>query len=378
MGVLVISRSAELPVAGVAILAGALAGGIAGTKYTGCIVAASMALAHLWENRSVRGSALFVVSSLGTGVWPYARNFAWTGDPVFPFLMQRLSPEKVNAIVLAAYRADTGAGVHKSVGQLLKFPFFAGIDAAHIGFWEFFGPIVLAFAPLIILAIRNTPQWRVALMVWALSALGIGASSGMTRFLLPVFPVALAAAIGGAVQLVGTASRTVRFVVLATLGFFLAMGGAGLLIYEQPSLAAATGLTPQEDYLRRRAPEYEKVEFVNQVLAGKETQGNTLVFVRHGYYLRAPFVYGDPAKSWAVDASKYQTPEEWLTLFHRQNIHWVVRGAEYPPTIAAPLSQLESQGKLVPIGQKQVSDFEGMRISGERGLSSITILQVAD
>src|SRR5882672_1002103 len=204
----------------------------------------------------------------------------------FPSLRVGSLQRRVNAYALASYRADTGAGLHHSLWMILKFLFFAGIDSEHVGFWEFLGPLVLAFGPLLILRVRKNAAWRTSLTVWLLSALGIGWSSGMTRFLLPIFPIALAAVLAGAAQLGATGWRTARYVSLGSIGCLLLLGAAGLLYYDRAALAVAAGFVSQEEYLLQRAPEYEKVRFINNVLAGKEAEGKALVFVRHVFYLR--------------------------------------------------------------------------------------------
>ena len=381
VAVIVISRAAEFHSSAHishALLAGALAGAVAGTKYTGCIVAASLAVAYFLEARAVSRWMMFMFAALCAGVWPYARNFAWTRDPSFPFLMPWISPGRVNQYTLHSILADTGAADHRTFFRILEFPLFAAIDPAHLGFWQFLGPIVLAFAPLLVLTIRNTAAWRAALTVWILSALAIGASSGMTRFALPVFPIALAAVLAGAAHTSLAGLRKTHYVAAATLGVLLASGAAGLLVYERAAVSAAVGLTSREIYLRDHAPEYQDAEVINQVLAGKESQGKVLVFLRHTYYLRVPFLYGDPTASWAVDPAKFQTPEEWRKLFRENGIRWVVRSPVYPPAIAAPLNALEAGGTLVPIAQSDVSDFHGMRMSNDRQRRSVVILAVID
>jgi len=375
-GVLVISRTRDVPHMPHAILAGAFAGAVAGTKYTGCIIAASMAAAYFWEARSAPKSLLFLAGSVAAGVYPYARNLIWTGDPVFPFLTRWLCPAKVNAYALASYLADTGAAGHRTLWQILKSPFFVEINSSHLGFWEFLGPLVLALSPFLLLAVRNSPLWRTALTVWGLSALGIAASSGMARFLLPVLPIALAAILAGAAQLTPAAWPAARKISIASLAAFLAFGAAGFLVYERSALLVALGRESRDEYLRQHVQEFEKVAFINQVLAGKEEQGKTLVFLRHLYYLRVPFVYGDPAASWAVDPSKFQTTEEWRVFFREREIHWVVRSPNYPPAIAAPLQELEDRGELLPIAKADVSDFNGMRISGRRDMVPVVIYEV--
>src|ERR1700730_16494692 len=54
-----------------AVLAGIFAGAIAGSKYTGCVIAASVGLALVVETRSWKATARFMAGGLGGRVWPY-------------------------------------------------------------------------------------------------------------------------------------------------------------------------------------------------------------------------------------------------------------------------------------------------------------------
>jgi len=378
MGVLAIARCGEDRRTGLTVFAGIFAGALAGAKYTGCIVAASLALAYFWETRSFRRLALFFCAAFTSGIWPYARNFVWTGDPVFPFLLHPYARVEINSYALSGILADTGATGARNAWRFLNFPFFANVDHAHLGFWQFFGPLCLVFAPLLLLTVRNTPLWRAVLIVWAGTSLGIGATSGMTRFLLPILPIALAAVFAGAAALREMEWRFARHIAKVSIGLFLLMGAAGLLLYSRAAVAAAAGLTSREDYLLQRAPDYAKAEFVNGVLDGKGSTERVLVFFRHVYYLRVPFAYGDPVASWPVDPQRLNTPEAWKSFLRGQGIRWVVRAPDYPPAIAAPLRQLEGAGDFVPIAQGEVSSFEGMRIFGVRKTTPIVVLQVKD
>jgi hypothetical protein len=77
-----------------------------------------------------------------------------------------------------------------------------------------------------------------------------------------------------------------------------------------------------------------------------------------------------------MDPSKFQTAQQWQNFFREQNVHWVVRSPDYPATMAAPLEELEEHGELVPIARTDVSDFHGLRISGQRNLIPVVIYQV--
>src|SRR5439155_5317778 len=130
-------------------------------------------------------------------------------------------------------------------------------------------------------------------------------------------PIALAAVGAGAAQLKMRRWLGLHNVARASVCVFLFFGAAGLLWYERFALAAASGFTSRQDYLRDHAPEYGEAEFINQVLQN-EGAGKALVFLRHSYYLNVPFLYADPSASWAVDPSRYRSSAEWLELFHEQ------------------------------------------------------------
>jgi Dolichyl-phosphate-mannose-protein mannosyltransferase len=375
-GVLVVSRSIEMPRLAHAIVAGAFAGASAGTKYTGCFLAVGIALAYLWEAKSAAKSFVFALASLVAGVWPYARNLAWTGDPLFPFLVPHLYPERVNAFTLASFLNETGASGHHGFWQTAAFPLFAAIDHAYLGFWQFLGPVVLALAPLLILAVRNTPTWRTALCVWGVAAIGIGTSTGMMRFLLPALPIALAAVVAGAAQLKMKGWIRAHYLAAASLCGFLWFGGAGLVAYDRLALATAAGFTAGEDYLRDRGAGFEEDEFINRTLQGTKGEDTTLVFRRHVYYLRVAYRYADPSASWAIDPTRLQNTEQWQQLFRDQRVRWVVRSPDYPLEIAGPLAALEAQGKLVAIARTSVTGLVGMRLSDDRLMYDIVILEV--
>ena len=370
--VLAIIRAQESGAWQAALVAGLLAGATAGTKYTGLILAAVLFAAFFGELRNLRLSALFCGSATVAGIFPYLRNWLWTGDPVFPFLIDRFAPEHLNTFALASYRADTGASAHWS-WRLIEFPFFASIDLAHLGFWQMLGPLVLCFAPLTILTVRNTPLWRVVIGVWILGALGIGASSGMTRFLLPLLPIALAASIAGVALFAKRGWRLVNATAWMSIAVFLLMGFGGLCLYARQSWSVAAGITSRESYLRQRAPDYEKCEFLNRQLAGKGSEGKVMVFFRHVYYLRVPFAYGDPGSSWAVDPARLQTDSAWVRLFRENHIRWVARDASFPPPIQEPLQRLEAAKVLVPCASTTVQDWRGNRIGGTREQQTFTL-----
>jgi hypothetical protein len=372
VGVLAILRARESASWGAGALAGLFVGMVAGSKYTGLSLAALLGAMFFLEVRRLKLIAPFGFTVMVAGLWPYLRNYFWSGDPFFPFLMTRLHPERVNAFTLASYRADTGAAGHYGLWQILKFPLFAGMNPADNGFWHMFGPLVLCLAPLTFCAIRNTPLWRIVLGVWIPGALLIGTSSGMTRFLLPLYGVALAASIAGA-ALCRSHWRAACAAACWSIAVALVLGFIGLCFYDFEPWRASAGLVSREEYLRDNSPDYTRQEFVNAQLAGKEREGKALVFFRYVYHLRVPNLHGNPDSSWAIDPKKLQTDEAWLQLFHENHIRWVVKDEQYPSPIRAPLMLLEAEGVLFPCASQTIEIREGNVIRGKPGKELITL-----
>lgn len=376
VAVLAIAEVSARPSVQLTLLCGALAGATAGAKYTGCFIAVALLVAFFIEARAASSIGLFITASLLAGAWPYLRNLIWTGDPVFPFGLRWFAPERINSVALDALRADTGLSGHRGLAQLIRFPFFAAIDHERLGFWQFFGPLVLILAPLFLLWVRRSTAWRVTLVVWLLGSLAIGGVSGGLRFLLPLFPLALVAAITVTADLDTRQWRLAWVLSLVSIFGFLLFGLGGLAIYTRSAIAASIGVVDHETYLQQRSPDYAISAFVNRALAGREGEGNALVFFRHIYYLRVPFLNGDPQYSWAVDPTRLATPEAWNYFLLSNHIRWVVRAPDYPAEIAAPLAHLERSGVLVPFAREDVSTFEGMRIFGVRRTFTAMILGV--
>ena len=359
-----------------ALLVGFLAGGIAAAKYSGCFVAAALALAVVVELRSLATASVFLTGSLLSGFWPYLRNFAWTGSPVFPFLATKLSAKLATPYALAALYADTGTSASHNVLQVLPFLFFAGVRPSGAGLWDFFGPTVLILAPFVLLAFRIERPWRVLVFVWIASNLGIGFASGMARFLLPIFPLALTCAAAGFTVCLRERWTSVKRLTGTLLILTGLVCAAGLIMYSKDPLRVAIGLEKKADYLKERGPEYQAAQIVNSVLEGSGSQQRALVFLRHLYYLDIPYVDGDPSTSFEVDPQKLQNPRDWKAFFEKKNIGYVVRSPDYPPAIAEPFEEMERMGDLTPIAHAEVQSFQGMRVNQVRATIPVVILKV--
>lgn len=359
-----------------ALLVGLLAGSVAGAKYTGCFIGAAIGIACFVEFRTAISCLVFLLGALFSGIWPYLRNLVWTGNPVFPFLSAWLSPRLVTVYALKSLASDTGLSSGHHLTQLLPFMLLGAPQRNNPGLYDFFGPMVLVLVPFVLLAFRKERPWRVSILVWFLSSLAIFFSSGLPRFLLPVFPIALAcAAAGWQVSLRQTWTIPHR-IVTALLALTTLCGGAGLALYSYKPIYAAIGLQDKTRYLEERAPDYQVVEAVNQSLARTEKEEKTLLFIRHLYYLNIPVLNGDPATSFEVDPDRLKTAGSWKDFLTKNDIGYVVRSTEYPSSIREPLEGMERNGELIPVARIDVQNFQGMRLSQNLVAAPVVILRV--
>ena len=358
-----------------AMLAGFLAGAAAGSKYPALIIPAALAIVFLLECRSFW---LATVSSLGAciaGVWPLVRNAWWTGDPFFPYAPRLFPPHTMNTYTLAAVIADTHkADAHQGFVAWAEYPFRMVLDGANYGVGHYFGPLVLVFAPLLVVSYRPTPLFRVAAWVWATMFLSNMLSLQMARFLLPVFGIALAITFAGVESSAKISRPLVRVGYNVSVAIFLLFGAASFASYGKDFLPVSVGLEPREHFLERMSPNYQEVSFTNRVLEGKP--GASLVFFRHLYYLDTNFVVGDPTSNWLLYPNQFETADAMLGWLRTYNVRWVVKAPGYPPSVRDAMEGLEARGILQPVASAQMEDFIGWRIAGERTQIGVQILEV--
>jgi len=120
------------------------------------------------------------------------------------------------------------------------------VDQSHFGAWQLLGPLVLIFGPFAIWRFRGSLEGRVVLVVWILGSLGIGATSAMSRFLLPLLPVALAASVAGVAQATQNLWCMLRVLSVLTLAGFIVAGFAGMIFYSRAAWAVVMGRTTTE------------------------------------------------------------------------------------------------------------------------------------
>jgi len=257
---------------------------------------------------------------------------------------------------------------------MVVYPFVLSLRGNVYGVGHYFGPLVLAFAPLLILSFRkNFLLACTTAGIWGTVLMSNALTSQMARFLLPVFPLALTLVFAGVTEGFRR-GWVVRIGCQGTLLLFLMFGLGSEASYARDFLPVVLGIEHQEAFLERMAPDYRIAAFINRSLHGS---GKVMVFFRHLYYLEPPFIEGSPENSWLMNPAAVAEPQKLLDLLHQENIRWVVKTPNFPEPVAPAFQMLEEQGKLRPVYSAEFPTFTGFRIYGQKVSVRVVILEVA-
>jgi len=295
------SENPQSPTSGLRwlVLSGVFAGLAMGLKYTGFVTPVVVGGLILWhvrraspstfETSRFTGFALFSLSALLVA-WPwYVKNWAFTGNPVYPFLSSLFDGRYWDSF-RAEWYAAAGSGIGWRLDMLLALPWLLTLGVHDANYWDGrTGPLFLLFLPLIVLY-RALPQARGEsgtetrpaaldpLLVYALAqfvfwALGVVWSRALwqSRLLLSGL-VALAPVAGWLWTELPrfdhprfSLSRFVNLAVGLTLA--LTLIDTGLLTLRINPLPYLTGGESRDDYLTRRlGAHYAVMQQINERL----------------------------------------------------------------------------------------------------------------
>jgi len=359
------------------LLAGLFAGFAASSKYPAWSIPLVLAVLVGFFTRSWRSVLLVAAPAVGTGVYPHVRNLVFTGDPFFPFFMAWIAPMDYNPYTWQSVLGSTGARTFQlGVKPLVAYPFFMVFQGERFGAGHYFGPLILSFTPFMLFVWRWHNIYRVALL-FAISVFVVNTlTNQIARFLLPIFPVMLVLALTGLEEATKRGWWLTAVPGRAALALFLLVGGTSNLLYAKDFIPAALGLEARETFLARMAPNYQVAAFVNKALAARP--GKVLVFFRHLYYLRVPFINGNPDTSWIMNPQRYGSPEALMHLLQSMGVRYVVKAPGYPTPLQDAFERLERNGVLQPFAYTSVEDFVGPRVHREKERLPVTITRVAE
>ncbi len=293
----------------------------------------------------------------------FLRSWAWTGNPVYPFLYSIFGGANWSAEAAAHYRAEQLAfGLGHSPLQFIRLPFDLTFNAA--AFFDSgsllgeIGPLFLALTPLALLVKPLPSSLKWANLAALLLALGWFVSMQQIRYLLP--SVAIWAATGGwaFVELWKRAPK-VRWAIATALGIGLLANLPGLVLPSLVKLPVAVGLAEPEPWLTAGLQPYETLAWANRNLpqdAKVICYGEPRLL-----YLDRGYLWGEQEYQLLVDYSKLADAEALIEELHRQGYDYMLVNFSFMPKtgrLPALLEELVAKRELrLLTSQNRVSLF---------------------
>jgi hypothetical protein len=268
---------------GALVAAGLLAGGAAGMKYHGLVLALLLAAGGALAARRLprpREALLFGLPALAVAAPWYVLNLVRTGDPLYPTFAGEPEAREATRAVLDSY------GHGRSLEDALLLPLRLLGDAGPFDRGEFVTPLFLLFAPLALMAARER---RAAVVAWAFTLAYVAfwfLTSQQARFLAPLMGVLALLAAAGIVGL-ARRGRAGRAAAAAITAGALAVGLSGSAVYAASFVPAGLGIEEEERFLLRTASYHDGVLWLNRELPPTAT---VLIETESLLYLELPHV----------------------------------------------------------------------------------------
>ncbi len=301
------------------LLSGILAGLAAGSKVNSLIFAAALAVIVVAGVRKTRHLMLFfAMLVLFAAPW-YVRSAIITGNPIFPHFDNLFHSEfwksqfdTFNAAIMPKTESRTILNFITAPFRLVYFPdIFRGRT----------GPLPFVLLPLLIFY-RKTPK-AVTIGLWLAAIYFLLWYFGLanTRYLLPVIPLLILAAVH-AIDKLGRSSNFGRYLVYAAAALLLLINAAQSIRDNRLRITAAIGIIDRDQFLDRyaaldpnevesseakkafpyiRAWRYINADLPVEALVGILCSNWTRA---DGYYLERKFVYLNPSEQTTVDFTK--------------------------------------------------------------------------
>ena len=322
---------------GHAIAIGLAAGFLMGSKYTGLLLAASVAPAVLLVERRFRPLLLAAaVGVLAGGQW-YLWNWIHTGDPVYPMLFGLV--EYRDGVTWDTAHADAVSSMFASdiavpdnFLWLFGYPFYAMLsgndtfEASRTGF----GPFLLFIAPIAAIGawrfrhrIPNSPLISAALIavVFYLLWFFLGPSQRV-RHLLPVYPLLVLCMVAASYR--WAAAGQIRPLALAAAAT-LVIQFAGQGVFSVNYLRHHVSGESRQTFLERNVSMYALVDWINTNL---DPGDRVLIQFRQLIYLiEKPVFFAHPDLEPRIDTSRTaMDPSRLFRQMREQQIsHALVR-----------------------------------------------------
>ena len=337
------------------VLCGVWCGFCLGTKYFGLIPLFWMVVAALgvmgkrraWQLKpllSLIGLALLI-----GGGW-YARNFWWTGNPVFPFAYGIFGGRGWTAPMAADYTASVSAfGFGRSPLDLVWLPWRFSMSPLNVGanaqgltfgqpFWpltdalldngqtglfevrglifnSFLGPALLAFGAPVLLA-RGKPS-ALRFVGWSLLFFGLvwALSSQTIRYALPIFAL-LCWPCGWGLQLYASRSAVLKGVSRLFLVAWLLWAPALTLWQNRGVWSVVAGTQTPIEYSMRFAPGFAAMQWASQ---NTPPDARFAVYAEpRTFYLDRDYFWADAVNNTLIDYGAIRSARDWVNALRGQ------------------------------------------------------------
>jgi hypothetical protein len=295
------------------VIAGLSAGFAAATKPNGLVVLLILFISLAWglgrNKAGIRETVFQLAGFVLLAVIPLApwlaKNFAWTGNPFFPFFssfFQSISGggggDGGGMGVFTKRELLYGESVWKIVALPLRL-FFSGQDDRAQYFDGVLNPMLIVFLPW-----AFTGKWlEEKKVIFGFAALqlflGLFMVDLRVRYILPLVPALVILLVYGFYNLRQTIARPVYLV--AALVFLNSLNVIYFWDYVQrvSPLRFLTGQESRSEYLRGTMPDYRMIEYANQNLPG--TARIYLLFMgRRGYYSERDYLHDGGEDPWLL------------------------------------------------------------------------------
>jgi hypothetical protein len=240
---------------------GLFAGFAIGTKYTGLLFVAILAVSLLFYRRKpVRFGLLLLIAAVVVGCPWYVRNWLVLGSPIYPIPLALSkvfhSPFFPMPAVLHfdEYILGRGKGLGRGIQWLAALPFtFTFFTAAFHGAGGI-GLEPICFAPVGLLALRGDRRVRFLGLMALLLTVTWFFTQQEARFLMPVLSVSAVFAAGGASYLLWQQSRFGRIVCWAAVAVSVVYGGVFIVQSQAKRLASLRSNAAEKQWLATNIP----------------------------------------------------------------------------------------------------------------------------
>jgi hypothetical protein len=316
-----------------------------------------------WRSLLIR---LIVFGGLGflmVGPW-YARSYAFTGNPIWPFLYEVLGGRDWDVLgdeyhmesLIRIWTVD----LSPSLKGLLDSFYYVFFEPERLGGYPGgLGYVLLSLVALSAVALaffRRVPRlvYELALIVVVYYAIWFLVVSPQVRFLIPILPaLALLAAFTFFFIWDRLPHAALRWVLAGILLFFLVRDFPWVDAAQRnlvgSRLPYLTGQVARDDFLDSRLDVMPAYRYINQELP-PDAVVLLLPYESRGYYLDRAYFWGHPISQRVIPFEQYDEPERLaadlkdLGITHiLDNPHWLYTGLRHWTHDRALMLALETQ-----------------------------------